>query len=70
MMTVAALAAGSCTAQASAVSRTPSLARPAGHLAIREVLVGDSLFVEGSVGFIRIKRPSGRKRAHQAPAAR
>jgi hypothetical protein len=57
MMTVAALAAGSCTAQAS----VRPAARPAGHLVIREVLVGHSLFVEGSVGFVRIERPSGRK---------
>jgi hypothetical protein len=57
MLTAAALAAGSFTAQASA---RPA-ARPAGHLVIREVLVGHSRFVEGSVGFVRIERPSGRK---------
>jgi hypothetical protein len=63
MMTVAALAAGSCTAQASVrpAARPAGPARPAGHLVIREVLVGHSLFVEGSVGFVRIERPSGRK---------
>jgi len=57
LMTAAALAAGSLTAQASA---RPA-ARPAGHLVIRQVLVGHSLFAEGSVGFVRIERPSGRK---------
>jgi hypothetical protein len=63
MLTVAALAAGSCTAQASVrpAAHPAGSARPAGHLVIREVLVGHSRFVEGSVGFVRIERPSGRK---------
>ena len=63
MMTAAALAAGSFTAQASVrpAAHPAGPTRPAGHLVIREVLVGHSLFVEGSVGFVRIERPSGRK---------
>ena len=63
MLTLAALAAGSCTAQASVrpAAHPAGSARPAGHLVIREVLVGHSRFVEGSVGFVRIERPSGRK---------
>jgi hypothetical protein len=63
MMTAAALAAGSFTAQASVrpAAHPAGPTRPAGHLVIREVLVGHSRFVEGSVGFVRIERPSGRK---------
>jgi hypothetical protein len=63
MITAAALAAGSFTAQASVrpAAHPAGPTRPAGHLVIREVLVGNSRFVEGSVGFVRIERPSGRK---------
>jgi hypothetical protein len=35
-------------------------ARPAGHLAIRKIRVGDAIPIEGAITFIRVKRPSGR----------
>ena len=69
MMTAAALAAGSFTAQASArpavrphvrSAAHPASARPAGHLAIRKIRVGDAIPIEGAITFIRVKRPSGR----------
>jgi len=62
MATAGALAAGSFPAQASprpAVHRAGP-ARPAGHLAIRKVRVGDAIPIEGAITFIRVKRPSGR----------
>jgi hypothetical protein len=58
MMTAAALAAGSFTAQASA--QPVASARPAGHLAIKKIRVGETIPIEGAITFIRIKRPSGR----------
>lgn len=65
MTTVAALAAGSFTAQASVRPPVRSAvhlasARPAGHLAIRKIRVGDAVPIEGAITFIRLKRPSGR----------
>ena len=65
MMTAAALATGSFTAQASARPSVRSAARlasahPAGHLAIRKIRVGDAIPIEGAITFIRVKRPSGR----------
>jgi hypothetical protein len=62
MLTSAALAAGSFTAQASAApaAHPAGSARPAGHLAIRKVRVGDTIPIEGAITFIRVKRPSGR----------
>jgi hypothetical protein len=59
----AALTALSCTA--SSASAVPPAAHRAGpahrtaHLAIKQVQVGDVLPTEGSVSFIRVKRPSG-----------
>ena len=65
MMTAAVLAAGSLTAQASVRHPVrsavhPASARPAGHLAIRKILVGDAIPIEGAITFVRVKRPSGR----------
>jgi hypothetical protein len=65
MITAAALAAGSLTVQASARPAVRSAAhsaaaRPAGHLAIRKIRVGDAIPIEGAITFIRVKRPSGR----------
>ena len=65
LMTAAALAAGSFAAQASARPPVRSAAhaapaRPAGHLAIRKIRVGDAIPIEGAITFIRVKRPSGR----------
>lgn len=65
MMTAAALAAGSVTAQASVRPPVrsavhPASARPAGHLAIRKIRVGDVIPIEGAITFIRVKRPAGR----------
>jgi len=65
MMTAAALATGSFTAQASARPSVRSAAQlasahPAGHLAIRKIRVGDAIPIEGAITFIRVKRPSGR----------
>jgi len=62
IVTAAALAAGSFTAQASLrpAAHPAGSARPAGHLAIRKVRVGDAIPIEGAITFIRVKRPSGR----------
>jgi hypothetical protein len=65
LMTVAALAAVPFTAQASVRHPVrpavhPVSARPAGHLAIRKIRVGDAIPIEGAITFIRVKRPSGR----------
>jgi len=62
LLTVAALAAGSCTAQASVrpAAHPAGPARPAGHLAIKMVRVGDAIPIEGAITFIRVKRPSCR----------
>lgn len=62
LVTAAALAAGSCTAQASTrpAAHPAGPARPAGHLAIKMVRVGDTIPIEGAITFIRVKRPSGR----------
>jgi hypothetical protein len=66
MLTAAALAAGSATAQASMrpaarpAVHTAGSTRPAGHLAIRKIRVGNTIPIEGAVTFIRVKRPSGR----------
>jgi hypothetical protein len=65
MVTAAALAAGPFTAQASVRHPVwpavhPASARPAGHLAIRKIRVGDAIPIEGAITFIRVKRPSGR----------
>jgi hypothetical protein len=66
MLTAAALATGSVTAQASvrpavrSAVHTAGSARPAGHLAIRKIRVGNTIPIEGAVTFIRVKRPSGR----------
>jgi hypothetical protein len=62
MLTAAALAAGSFTAQASAAqARTAQTSvRPAGHLAIKKIRVGDAIPIEGAITFVRVKRPSGR----------
>ena len=38
----------------------PASARPAGHLAITKIRVGDAIPIEGAITFIRVKRPSGR----------
>jgi len=62
VLTAAALAAGSCTAQASVrpAAHPAGPARPAGHLAIKKIRVGDAIPIEGAITFIRVKRPSGR----------
>jgi len=62
MLTAAALAAGSFTAQASTgqASTGQTSVRPAGHLAIRKIRVGDAIPIEGAITFVRVKRPSGR----------
>jgi hypothetical protein len=72
MLTAAALAAGSFTAQASTHPAArpaahpsgpavrPGTARPSGRLAVRKIRVGDTIPIEGAVTFIRLKRPSGR----------
>src|SRR5262249_37373575 len=62
IVTAAALAAGSFPAQASArpTVHPAGSVRPAGHLAIRKVRVGDAIPIEGAITFVRVKRPSGR----------
>ena len=62
MTTAATLAAGSFTAQASTgqASTAQTSVRPAGHLAIKKIRVGDAIPIEGAVTFVRVKRPSGR----------
>ena len=67
MVTAAALAAGSFTAQASTGQASTAQAstgqaseRPAGHLVIKNIRVGDGIPIEGAITFVRVKRPSGR----------
>jgi hypothetical protein len=65
MMTAAALAAGSVLAQATTRPQLlsaagPASSRPAGHLAVRKIRVGDAIPIEGAITFVRVKRPSGR----------
>ena len=42
------------------VAHSAGSTRPAGHLAIKKVRVGDTNPIEGAITFIRVKRPSGR----------
>jgi hypothetical protein len=62
ILTSAALAATSLTAQASVLPPAAHRAGPVhrtAHLAIRQVRVGTVIPVEGAVSFIRVRRPSG-----------
>ena len=61
IVTAAVLAAGSAVAQASTPSAVhQSAPRPSGHLAVKKIMVGNTIPIEGAVTFIRVKRPSGR----------
>ncbi len=50
------------TGQASTgqASTAQTSVRPAGHLAIKKIRVGDGIPIEGAITFVRVKRPSGR----------